>query len=49
MIWRNRAGLVFANVHEARDVVPLAWAQRLRETERANRTRSRLDRFLIEH
>ena len=52
MIWRNRdeAGLVFANVHETRDVVPLAWAQKLRETERANRKlRSRLDQLLSEH
>ena len=52
MIWRNRdeAGLVFANVHETRDAVPLSWAQKLRETERANRKlRSRLDQLLIEH
>ena len=52
MIWRNRdeAGLVFANVRETRDVVPLAWAQKLRETERANRKlRSRVDQLLSEH
>ena len=52
MIWRNHdeAGLVFANVHETRDAVPLGWAQKLRETERANRKlRSRLDQLLIEH
>lgn len=52
MIWRNHdeAGLVFANVHEANEVIPLAWAQKLRETERANRKlRSRLDQLLIEH
>ena len=52
MVWRNRdeAGLVFANVHERPDVVPLAWAQKLRETERANRKlRSRVDQLLSEH
>ena len=52
MVWRNRdeAGLVFANVHETRDVVPLAWAQKLRETERTNRKlRSRVDQLLSEH
>ena len=34
MVWRDRdaAGLVFANGREAGDVIPLAWAQKLRET-----------------
>jgi PilZ domain len=52
MVWRNHdeAGLVFANLHETHDVVPLAWAQKLRETERANRKlRSRVDQLLSEH
>jgi PilZ domain len=52
MVWRDRdaAGLVFANGREAGDVIPLAWAQKLRETERANRKlRSRLDQLLSEH
>ena len=33
MVWRDRdaAGLVFANGRETSDVVPLAWAQKLRE------------------
>ena len=52
LVWRDRdaAGLVFANGREAGDVIPLAWAQKLRETERANRKlRSRLDQLLSEH
>ena len=49
MVWRDRdaAGLVFASAHETSGVVPLDWARKLRETERANRKlRSRLDRLL---
>ena len=52
MIWRNRdeAGLVFANVHEASDVVPLEWAQKLRASERTNRQlQSRLEQLRSEH
>jgi hypothetical protein len=52
MVWRDgdAAGLVFANGREAADVIPLAWAQKLRETERTNRKlRSRLDQLLSEH
>ena len=52
LVWRDRdaAGLVFANGREAGDVIPLAWAQKLRETERANRKlRSRVDQLLSEH
>ena len=52
MVWRDgdAAGMVFANGREAADVIPLAWAQKLRETERANRKlRSRLDQLLSEH
>jgi hypothetical protein len=51
MIWRNRdeAGLAFANVHETREVVPLAWARKLRATERANRQlQARLDQLRSE-
>ena len=53
LVWRDRdaAGLVFANVQrDAGDVIPLAWAHKLRATERANRKlRSRLDQLLSEH
>ena len=51
LVWRDHdaAGLVFANVHETRDVIPLDLARKLRATERANRKlRSRLDQFLSE-
>jgi len=52
LVWRSRdaAGLVFANVHEDSGVVPLAWARKLRASERANRRlKSRLDQILSEH
>ena len=52
LVWRSRdaAGLVFANVHEESGVVPLAWARKLRASERTNRRlQSRLDQILSEH
>lgn len=52
LVWRSRdaAGLVFANVHEESGVVPLAWARKLRASERTNRRlKSRLDQILSEH
>ena len=52
LVWRSRdaAGLVFANVHEESGVVPLAWARKLRASERSNRRlQSRLDQILSEH
>jgi hypothetical protein len=52
MVWRDRhaAGLVFANVHETRGVVPLEWARKLRASERANRQlQSRLEQFRSEY
>jgi len=52
LVWRSRdaAGLVFANVHEESGVVPLAWARKLRASERTNRQlKSRLDQILSEH
>ncbi|NOJ41921.1 PilZ domain-containing protein [Bradyrhizobium australiense] len=52
LVWRNSdaAGLVFANVHEESGVVPLAWARKLRASERANRRLQwRLDQLLSEH
>lgn len=52
LIWRSRdaAGLVFVNVHEPSGVVPLAWARKLRASERANRQlRSRVEQLRSEH
>ena len=48
MIWRDRfaAGLVFMNAREAGGVIELAWARRLRASERANRQlQARLDQL----
>ena len=52
LVWRSRdaAGLVFANVHEPSGVVPLAWARKLRASERTNRQlQARLERLRSEH
>ena len=52
MVWRDRdaAGLVFTSAHETSGVIPLDWARKLRETERANRKlRSRFDYLLSGH
>jgi hypothetical protein len=52
LVWRDRdaAGLVFADVREPSGVVPLAWARRLRASERTNRQlQSRLDQLRSEY
>ena len=51
LVWRdqNAAGLVFSDVQETSDVIPLDLARKLRATERANRRlQSRLDQLLSE-
>jgi hypothetical protein len=41
---------VFTSAHETSGVIPLDWARKLRETERANRKlQSRLDYLLSGH
>jgi hypothetical protein len=52
LVWRNRdaAGLVFADERETSGVVPLAWARKLRASERTNRQlQSRLDQLRSEY
>ena len=52
LVWRDRdaAGLVFANVHETNDAIPLTWARKLRASERANRQlQSRIEQLRSEH
>ena len=51
LVWRdqNAAGLMFSDVQETSDVIPLDLARKLRATERANRRlQSRLDQLLSE-
>ena len=51
LVWRSRdaAGVVFANAYEESSVVPMAWARKLRASERANRKlQSRLDQLRSE-
>ena len=52
LVWRadNTAGLVFCEEHETGNVVPLDWARKLRDSERANRRmKSRLQQILSEY
>jgi len=52
MVWREReaAGLVFAHAHETNGVVPLDWARKLRDSERANRQlQRRIEQLRSEH
>ena len=52
IIWRDRdaAGLVFAHAHETHSVVPLDWARKLRDSERANRQlQRRIEQLRSEH
>jgi hypothetical protein len=51
LVWRDHhaAGLLFSDMREASGVVPLAWARKLRASERANRQlQSRLDQLRSE-
>ena len=52
LVWRDRsaAGLVFSDMSEARGVIPLGLARKLRASERANRQlQSRLDQLRSEY
>lgn len=52
LVWRDRnvAGLMFGDARHSGDVVPLEWARKLRDSERANRRmKSRLQQILSEY
>ena len=52
LVWRDAeaAGVEFLDARAAGSVIPLAWARKLRDTERANRQlQSRLDQLRSEH
>jgi len=49
LIWcdHDAAGLAFSDAEEAADIIPLDWARRLRDSDRANRQlKSRIDQLL---